>query len=504
MQNVRNASGKLSDLAQVIAVPADNKPHRLPGFPALEKTSVLAFKNVRLAGVGSSDGSAPQAVAVSICRSPTFPCWSTRAVTQASSSYWDHELSRNFTLAPGDDYDFPEISLTNANYRGWGDFTDSDVSANPVGHHGGRLFYYGPHNLFRTLEAVGSATATTAITLIIETWGPNGCARSHMNTNFGGTASYAAFAAIGSSDARGQGYWRPVRLMNVGTGTITFSAWRIGYCTGGNLLTPSYPAATTVYCPIGKPPDFDEAKAPWRSVRATAAAVLCQNVTAVLNKEGTINAARMLHTKDPSATSTPNFFNPTMQMLSNVHPDDRYIGPMEKGLYMYAAPDETSDEFCDGAWSNQTNTLGVSVPLFSLDQLSYFTAAIFTDLDPATKTTIQLVNDWHIEFRTSSVLFPRQASQYSLEAYHGAQMALAKMGCIFENPTHLREIARMAIRAASAVAPLVMPLVKNAVKARLPLAVPLVQAAAKMIKASQQKKKKQQSKRRPRGKRSPA
>jgi hypothetical protein len=207
-----------------------------------------------------------------------------------------------------------------------------------------------------------------------------------------------------------------------------------------------------VFRPLFSAPEFNTTTLPYEDVRCTAASLLLTNVTKVLNKEGTVLAARLNNASTPGVGGS--MFNPSVSMLDNVHPSEKYFGPLERGVYAFSLPDAESSNFAPALLAPS----GASkVPIFDLDHFSYYTLIFLSDPDTTTPSSFALTVDWHTEFRSQSILFPRGFSAVTLESFHGAQMALAQMPTIFENPVHLRSIVAAVSKAVKAVAPIVAP-----------------------------------------------
>lgn len=207
------------------------------------------------------------------------------------------------------------------------------------------------------------------------------------------------------------------------------------------------------------PVEADTVMTPWKSTRCNAAAALFSNVTAVMQKEGTINAGRV------SIENCSIFDVATWQTaISKVNPKDRYFGALENGLYTFTLP-EAGSEFYRDVLPFQATAPKWPVVNFDLDKVLYFQPIIFSDLDAASGTTLAITLDRHIEFRCSSVLFPLGYSTLPLETYHGAQMALANQGVFYENPTHLAMLGSLISTAVRKIAPMVAPYAIGAAKA---------------------------------------
>jgi hypothetical protein len=220
----------------------------------------------------------------------------------------------------------------------------------------------------------------------------------------------------------------------------------------GAKLTSPETGTVEFILPKFKPQEIDNSRLPYEGSRATAVSVLFSNVTAVLNKEGTVSAARV-------ATCDRAIWNGGyVDLINTTPPTERYFGPLAKGLYTFCLPDASSDLFLD----RYAVLAGGTYPIANLGAWDYATLINMADLDSANPSTLAITAITHMEFRTTSALFPRDFSRFSLEAYHKAQMALNAMGAFYENPTHVATILRGALAALRFVAS--SPVVRGAVK----------------------------------------
>lgn len=213
--------------------------------------------------------------------------------------------------------------------------------------------------------------------------------------------------------------------------------------TAGNVITLNMGSAATVLTPPAPPPGFTISTAPYNDTRVTALAALFTNVTKALNKEGTVNAARLAPGNAP--------LNFTISDLTSVHPFERAYMGLEKGFYTYVPP--TTDM---GSWADAVGTIAKSdgavltAPAFDLSLNSLMHAISFNDPDGGTALAVSL--DWHLEFRSVSVLWPIDFSRITLEEMHQAMMAMNTTGFFFDNPDH-KSLLAMALRIASSLSP---------------------------------------------------
>jgi hypothetical protein len=104
-----------------------------------------------------------------------------------------------------------------------------------------------------------------------------------------------------------------------------------------------------------------------------------------------------------------------------------------------------------------------------LDNSSLVNAFVFTDPDAGTSLAVNV--DYHIEFRTTSALWPIGLSSMSLEALHGAQLSLTEVGFFFPNETHKEVLGKVMPKLGSAL---------GSVASLIGIAHPLLGKAAKV------------------------
>jgi hypothetical protein len=200
------------------------------------------------------------------------------------------------------------------------------------------------------------------------------------------------------------------------------------------ILTVSSTATYNLF-PGFAPAEFGNSTLPWATTRTTATAALFTNVTQVLNKGGTVLAGRI----------TPQVHNPwlvTSATLSTLHPAEKQFLGLETGLYTYVPPSTDLADFWDYTLPTDSGTL----PLFRLDNTAMCNVGFFTTTGVI--ESIAITTDWHIEFRTSSALFPIGMCTMTLETLHQAQLALHAVGFFFENPDHKDVLSKVASSAA--------------------------------------------------------
>jgi hypothetical protein len=469
MERVRNNVSGLERLAKIIAVPADFPAHRMPTFPALERTAVLGFTDTSTTFV--SPGSTTAYV---LCRDPAYPFWSNRTVSLPASQF-GLAVSYNTAVAgaANEQITIPIGDVT-PQFTGGAGASSLDPLTTPPFRRNGNVYFNlgGQHN---------TTQFNCAVSMTVPSGGPNKVAV--RGTYLDGTFNEVIWDVsnliptpvsgrqfvIFALPADAIGYRISELVVTTSATGITFSEIAIGISTNSGaandpLYSPLAPvAAITRIMPTGPPPEVSTAALIWQNTRATASAVLLTNVTSVMNKEGTISAARA------ACSSFPVFSSFQWNGFVNIHPKDRYFGALENGLYTFTLPDINGETFRDCLISPEGLTFAGVV---ELDQMQYCTAILASDLDAtgSVGTSLATTVARHIEFRTTSRLFPTGFAKEPLETYHTAQMALVSMGTIMENPTHMTQIAKM---------------VTGAVRAFWPVAKPIVyQAGVKLVKAA--------------------
>lgn len=444
LAKVRSATGPLQTIAQTVAIPQDHKPLRLPTFPNLERTATLSFMRTRTLGVTGTQ-------TAMLCRSPTYPLWGTInpqvGVTGTVKAYWQY-LSGDIATAGSTkilenptDVDAP--TLTPGMSTKWLEYYI-------IGRRDNRYGIYIPPGADIWLDVTFSTPGIASYSIITLTFVP--MSQDDDQDVFQASVGIANGGnAVSFGQSGGFVFLESIKYETIGSAT-SFVGIQLGFKTNTSAAT---------MLPLFTPTEFGTAPLVYRSTRVTAVGCLFSNVSQVLNKEGTVEAARLNR-------ATGGLISNTGSKVSTTHPKDRYFGPLENGLYTFTLPDKESEQFVDCGWDADGVAGGVvplTKPVFDLDTIGYKNTIIFADLDPTASTTLAVSLSVHLEFRSSSMLFPVGYTAVQLEEYHRAQMALAQLGCFFENPTHWAALAAAVRTAASKLAPLVMPAVRAAAKA---------------------------------------
>lgn len=454
----------LDGLAKTIAIPREHKAERIPTFPALERTGVLSFTDTKTITVYSE-----QSLEAMVCRDPAFPVWATQSLSGSSSIYtMVTGTGDTFTVQSSDTNMIAVGPLANF-YTNTGSVYAQVPYSTPILTYQGERYFYNMTNRigfeFQFLAAPGVSGMTASMALIDS--------KQEITNHVITAAIWVAGTTAGYSIALPNGTvgFRLIELGISVTTSVTATSLAYGITTETtSSATPlSVPTGVgpSVLFPICKPVEAASTTVPWKAVRSTAVGALFSNVTAVMNKEGTIKCARV-SSESTSCLAYRNFDT----AIDTVYPKDRYFGAMENGLYTFTLPDTGSESYRDVLVNGDFNVAPIwsGAPLyvanFDLDKLAYANIIVFTDIGTA-DSTLAVTIDRHIEFRSSSVLFPLGYSRLQLETYHAAQMALVQLGVFFENPVHLSLISAAVASAVRSVAAYAYPVARQVGQAAL-------------------------------------
>lgn len=177
-----------------------------------------------------------------------------------------------------------------------------------------------------------------------------------------------------------------------------------------------------VTMPVPFPTDYWVSSNPFSDTRVTAAALNIENVTKVLDKEGTIMCGRV----NPA---TQNPLTVTDTTIATYHPLEKVQLALQYGVYTFTVPSVEGEQYKDyilplrfyrGAVGGYVTSNGV--PAMDIGSTAYWHAMIFADPDGGTKLSYSV--DWHLEFRTTSTLWNVDISRDTLESYHRAVTSL--------------------------------------------------------------------------------
>lgn len=491
LQQVRSAIPP-DVLSRTIAVPAEHQPLRLPSFPNLERTAVLRTRVTQPLTVGAGeDGMAL------LVRSATFPLWWRQKTTL-------HQPQSVFlTTLPGVPVaTFNTLRSTMSLAGVWGAYT-ANLPANPYRYltpstlplgvtRDGREFMYWPEGLYVSLEVIYNVASLTEAVVTWEFFdGSESFQRAEQITTTVAATVFSISLAPAMRSLFGSNWVRPVQIAFNTSVVVTVESVSFGVSTDGSLVAPVGSAnAIDAFFPISEVPEYRNSELPYVATRPTAVAALFTNVSSVLHKEGTVLAARLPRGLADHSSGV-SMYDPVvvqaMPQFTTANAQERYYGPMEKGLYTFTLPDASSEVFMDCTSDYPiylTPTSGpssYSAPRFQLEGFDYMSFMQFSDSDATNSTALSLTLDTHLEFRTSSALFNLNFSTIPLESYHTAQMVLARLGVFYENPIHMRVISELVRRGAVAMRPYAVKAAKAVVAAAAPKAVSLTKKAVDAV-----------------------
>lgn len=476
-QAVERTFASAGALAQHQALPSRRKPLRLPTFPAIERTGVKAFNMTNSTTMGSTTLNT-DARYYAFFRTPSLPLWESVPTLNTNG----YGMARRANLgAQGGGFAAPnEVGesqdLTNYFQT---DYTYEPISVGDTSLAGAMLpyaiddnknvWFYAPNctgngifpnNVgqqvgirFKTDNALGPLGAWVCQIETLNSWTTSD------------TQTYNIPLGYGALNTHIEGYtsvnciwWRPLSLTCTTTTsvqtTVNITDIYCGIATTGSTFSSTVvlnsPPPSFLMPKVYVPREFDQAPALWQDTRCTAACVLFQNVTAVLYKEGTAKACRLLATDFNAGYSTSTLPTNFGLAYGATRPELKYNGQLARGFYTFAGPDQASSNFRD--WTVGSTTSGTDfqrIP-FRLDAFAYVNFIELADVQSVANsgTVLSLTTDFHIEFRSTSTLWDVAVTRTSLETWHRAQVALSAMPCFFENLTHMEEVANIAARLA--------------------------------------------------------
>lgn len=456
-----NPLQQLTGMSRALALPHEFPPQRLPSFPALERTAVMAFTTMTSLDV--SRGMSATSTRGFLCRQAAWPLWYEQ---KSSFQPWQYtvvyDLQSALSIGTGNTtlhFDqYPSYIGADGNNAptsfcpGTGGFSASPFKYPLLGLDSGlgssTPFIYVPAgaSLTVTCLAPGPVTADTMLEINFEKWVSPGTA---MDTSIAvGLVIFDTKTTAGNSFTPG-GFWlRPVTctdLTNQGTipaGSGMKFSFTVSNCSG---ITSAEVAPGTMrvitagnivvsaLVPSGPPPEYANSTIPYQSTRLTAVGALFTNVTKLLNKEGVVYSARL-------SPANVDVFNFTQTDVVAVHPAEKAQLALEHGFYTYCPPSTDlalfQDYTCAGVPGGGGTWAALDCPFFRLDNTALVNAFVFVDSDATTTTNLAVTLDWHIEFRTTSTLFQIGLSGVTLETLHQAQLALVQLGFFYNNDDH--------------------------------------------------------------------
>lgn len=463
-----NPLTQMTGVARAIALPHEHAAQRFPSFPALERTAVMQFNSPF-----QWDPPLPESYGM-LMRQAAFPLWLTKTVGGSTAYYAWYAWQKSLSVATESEVVHLDVPLAGA---GIGPMTSSIAPLEITGYPttpanlspllatdhslGPYPYFYVPAGFSPTVYVGLEAPATIATTMMVtfEEWAAPGVQRTNnIQSRTGITFANGIANGVSSLAAVARNRWmRPVSYMygsdaiplNSGDNptiiVVVHSATGTSFTTsavpvGGTLALTTSPN-TTCLVPAAVSPDFAASPLPWGDTRLTAVASLFTNVTKALNKEGTVIAARV-------SPTSKHLWNVTSADLSVSHPAEKAYLPLQHGMYTYAPPSTDLADFWDYTYPVYPASSAVVssaplavVPVVRLDNTALANCFYVSDSDAGTSLAVNL--DWHVEFRTTSQLWPIGLSAITLETLHQAQLALVTAGFFFSNEAHKDTIARI-------------------------------------------------------------
>jgi len=414
----------LSSVAKAFSLPHETPPIRLPSFPALEKTAVLTFNQTATITVTSD----PNLNRGAVFRQAAYPLWMDVPDPGGYAFGYSASLKGNYAdlISVGDMMYITssQTGFTNGSYHFHGPPTPTataivarDEATGPG------LWFWVPYGLsiICSLEVGGPASNGQ---IEFEQWRAPG-----DFVNFGSYGMEFALAQGMLVMPVSQSGWYRLRSLTVGSEVPLDPLFWLTVVVASNMVQTVNDIAwtstpTRAFMPLIVSSAYKFSKLPFNNTRTTASAALFTNVSKVLNKEGTVMAARL-------TPESYNVFDFSKADFSDIHPSEKYFYGLEKGFYTYVPPSTDLSSFWD---YTVVTTTGSVYPLHRLDNNALVNCFLFSDPDGDTSLAVNV--DWHIEFRSSSQLWPVGLSAMPLETLHQAQVALVAAGFFFDNIDH--------------------------------------------------------------------
>lgn len=433
----------LPQICKSICLPGEHPPVRLPTYPAVERTSVLAFNAAGNFQAGPTVGASYDARGM-LFKHSVFPLWLDQVGPMAIPlGWWAEWLADSINGAGTVIIQSLPVGIGTGNGTTPSGSVISGFSSLsyyiPLGEYDNLpMLYTGSSNFGVFLKAQSAATPAVACTLDV------------LSVNLGGEMTRTNFVCnpvpggwfFNGFLATGVGFIRPIGAsQNTSTPAVITSVVIVATGADGpsgpttqnmesngtiNVRPLSGSNVKPQILPFFNAPGLEVSTIPFSNTRTTAVAALFTNVTKALDKEGTVLAGRL----NPCAL---NPFDLSNSSFATMLPCEKYFYGLENGFYTYAPLVSNAEEFSDDVFNRAAQN--ERYPWLHLENKGLVNCFILADPDGGTKLAINL--DWHIEYRNSSVLWPVAISSVSLEVAHQAQLALLEAGFFFDNTSHV-------------------------------------------------------------------
>lgn len=448
-------------IARQISMPRNAKPLRFPSFPALERTATIGFNKTSTMSVAANGTRAL------LSRQAGYPLWVDQSIAVLATAFYNFDISPDTAGTRGYatfNFERPKAVLTSGTMTfaigyttgpmNWSltHFSNTNFNDNtPWGVDGSEKIWVPVAQGCDIVPVVmAQFSGGTIIQIVIEKFSYDG---THNVITLEETVpSDNLYHQFAGQNALG-GYYRVKSVTIIGpTSSAALSSnGCVLLMTGSTTIPPvftsstvtqigsiNYTASTEVHLwPYPLPKDYSVTSVPWQSTRLTAVATLFTNVTKIMNKEGTVLAGRL----NPRNSDIFGFSAGDLQSL---HPSEKFFDSLEHGLYTFCPPSTDLVGFYDyTAFLPVSYSVGqeAPVPVMVLNNDALVNCIYFAD--PDGDTALAINTDIHMEFRSTSTLWPIGMSSASLESLHRAQLDLASKGYFFRNDAHLTILNRM-------------------------------------------------------------
>jgi hypothetical protein len=429
----RVTTDSLSAIAKSIVLTKESPPLRLPVQTGTERTAVLALENTGTFSFDSTVVASGGNAYALLIRHPLVPLWMSGTFTGTFVQYQtlfatategaSGSQSATVVNIPLDDSAYFVNTGTLPSWLG-NNVVNNPRYTIPIGVDkilGVDYMYVPPGALAVVQVTFGASTACGGQINIYNWTGPGSEELVGTVTNSGNTNQLNyTFSVVGGWYRWGNGEFYS------STTTSLSVAFYPGWITGG---TPAAPSGTLNFLwPFNIPSEFiADTPYPWADTRVNSASALFTNVTEVLGKSGTVLAARLI--------AEDGYWVPAPIVVSSRAPTEKYFGALEHGVYSFTSPSPESQVY-QRAW-RQATTSSYNNPVVYLDSLGYGNQFIFTDNNNSPYGQLAVTVNWHIEFRTSSILFPNAVSVTPLEELHRAHVAVGMLPNFMQNEQHM-------------------------------------------------------------------
>lgn len=294
---------------------------------------------------------------------------------------------------------------------------------------------YVPNGMMPTVRVmVASATTAGSAYNIVMEYSSDGTEENAVARTYETTVTATSIELLAATDVSFGGWYRPVsltcRVAPTTTTGATLSTTYMGWLSGGTVATPTA-ATMTAWLPVSNigSPEVTQAPAIYSRCRLNAGSFLFQNVTAVLNKEGSVRAG-VLKLRNRVVWVEPDA---AADYWGDLQPKLRYTERLEKGLYTYLQPQMSTlsgngfGDYYYGTGSAAGQVMG----------LGYLSTVYYIEFRPAAQSqTLQITYVSHHECENDSMLFPVGQCQMPLEQYRQAMIAVQDLKPFVENPIH--------------------------------------------------------------------